>query len=117
MLKLIHAPAESRCPETRQGHAVTDCCMQQSWRFQPRLPPGDGHAAVGLPEAGGRLTVYVKCSFCTMAAKAAFPVKVPEARLLRMKLPPAEIYAKIRCKINCLTSSLLRKATVCVSVG
>jgi len=44
MLKLIHAPVESRCPETRQGHAVTDCCMQQSWRFQPRLPPGDGHA-------------------------------------------------------------------------
>ncbi len=33
MLKLIHAPAESRCPETRQGHAVTDCCMQQSWRL------------------------------------------------------------------------------------
>lgn len=107
MLKLIHAPVESRCPETRQGHAVTDCCMQQSWRFQPRLPPGDGHAAVGLPEAGGRLTVYVKCSFCTMAAKAAFPVKVPGARLLRMKLPPAVIHAKIRCKINCLTSSLL----------
>lgn len=33
MLKLIHAPVESRCPETRQGHAVTDCCMQQSWRL------------------------------------------------------------------------------------
>ena len=52
-----------------------------------------------------------------MAAKAAFPVKVPGARLLRMKLPPAEIYAKIRCEINCLPSSLLRKATVCGSVG
>lgn len=52
-----------------------------------------------------------------MAAKASFPVKAPGTRLLRMKLPPAEIYAKIRCKINCLTSSLLRKATACGSVG
>lgn len=48
-----------------------------------------------------------------MAAKAAFPVKAPGARLLRMKLPPAVIHAKIRCKINCLTSSLLRMVFVC----
>lgn len=51
-----------------------------------------------------------------MAAKAAFPVKAPGARLLRMKLPPAVIHAKMRCKINCLTSSLLRMIFVCGSV-